>query len=187
MKEAKGIRKVLDEYLKMSGQVMNLEKSWVFFFNTERMLHNRITQLLGLKSIVLPLKYLGIRINMGCRQSHIWEDVLNSCKNKSEQWKNKWLTQAGRLLMIKSVLSAVPIYSMQCFQMPSSVRAKLDGFLKDFVWDEAKENRKIPLINWETMCMWKEDGGAGLRKMSMQNRALGAKLSWKMFKSPNKL
>ncbi|XP_057871094.2 uncharacterized protein LOC131077585 [Cryptomeria japonica] len=187
MKEAKGIKEVLDKYSKLLDQVMNMDKSQIFFFNTERLLQNCISHLLGLKIADLPLKYLGIRINMGCRQSHIWEDVLNSCKIKLEQWKNRWLIQAGRILMIKFVLSAVPIYSMQCFQMPSLVGAKLDGYLKKFVWDRAKEHKKIPLINWDTMCMRKEDGGAGLRKMSLQNLALGAKLSWKMYKSPNKL
>lgn len=35
--------------------------------------------------------------------------------------------------------------------------------------------------------MQKEDGGAWLRKLSLQNLALGGKLSWKMYKCPNKL
>ncbi|GLJ34282.1 hypothetical protein SUGI_0688990 [Cryptomeria japonica] len=86
---------------------------------------------------------------MGCTQTHIWEDVLNSCKIKSEQWKNKWLMQAGQLLMINSVLLAFPIYSMQCFQVPNSGGGKLDGILKTFVWDRAKEHKRIPLINWD--------------------------------------
>lgn len=51
--------------------------------------------------------------------------------------------------MIKFVLSAIPIYSMQCFQMPVSVGEKLDGLLKKFVWDGAKEHKRIPLISWD--------------------------------------
>ncbi|GLJ30873.1 hypothetical protein SUGI_0613830 [Cryptomeria japonica] len=37
------------------------------------------------------------------------------------------------------------------------------------------------------MCFHKESGGAGLRKMDLQNIALGAKLSWKMYREPQKL
>ncbi|XP_059068502.1 uncharacterized protein LOC131859007 [Cryptomeria japonica] len=72
---------------------------------------------------------------------------------------------------------AVPIYSMQCFHMSNVVGVKLDGLLKKFVWEGAKDQRRIPLINWDTLCMLKEDGGVGLRKMNIQNMALGAKLS----------
>lgn len=71
MKEAKGIKEVLDEYTKLSGQVMNMDKSQIFLFNTERLLQNRISQLLGFQSVVPPFRYLGIRLNMGCRQMHI--------------------------------------------------------------------------------------------------------------------
>ncbi|XP_059075167.1 uncharacterized protein LOC131875150 [Cryptomeria japonica] len=37
------------------------------------------------------------------------------------------------------------------------------------------------------MCLLKDEGGARLRKMELQNRALGAKLTWKMYEHPNKL
>ncbi|XP_059070603.1 uncharacterized protein LOC131860240 [Cryptomeria japonica] len=126
MKEAKGIKEVLDEYSKLSGQVMNVDKLQFFFFNTGRLIQNRISQMLGFKIVDLPIKYMGIRINMGSRQSQIWKMYLT---------------------------------------LVSSVGAKLDGLLKKFVWDGAKDHKKIPLINWDTMCMRKEDGGAGLRKM----------------------
>ncbi|XP_057866898.2 uncharacterized protein LOC131074323 [Cryptomeria japonica] len=44
----------------------------------------------------------------------------------------------------------------------------------------------MPLINWDTLCLVKEEGDAGLRKMGLQNSALGAKLTWKMCKEPQK-
>lgn len=76
---------------------------------------------------------------------------------------------------------------MSCFKMSFAAGKSLNNLLKKFVWDGAKDNRKIPLINWDTLCLIKEDGGASLRKMELQNSALGAKLSWKMCKEPQKL
>ncbi|XP_059070536.1 uncharacterized protein LOC131860177 [Cryptomeria japonica] len=63
----------------------------------------------------------------------------------------------------------------------------LDILLKKFLWEGSKETSRIPLINWEMAYMIKEEGGVGLRKMNLQNLALGAKLGWKMFKYPQKL
>ncbi|GLJ16496.1 hypothetical protein SUGI_0281610 [Cryptomeria japonica] len=88
--------------------------------------------------------------------------------------------------MIKSVLSAVLIFSMSCFKMPYAAGKSLDSLLKKFVWDGAKEQKKIPLINWDTMCLLKE-GGVGLRKMELQNISLGEKLTWKIYKEQQKL
>ncbi|GLJ18020.1 hypothetical protein SUGI_0317720 [Cryptomeria japonica] len=166
---------------------MNKEKSQVYFLNTSRQVQVRIARHLEYQIDTFPIKYLGVLINTGSKQSQIWEEVINKCKAKSAQWKNRWLSQVGRLTMIKSVLSAIPIYSMSCFRMSYLTSKKLDGMLKKFIWEGAKEERRIPLINWDTACLVKEEGGAGLRKMDLQNVALGAKLAWKIYKFPKRL
>lgn len=133
-----------------------------------------------------PIKYLGVPLFAGRVDTKIWEEVINKCQTKSTSWKNKWLTQAGRLQMIRSVLSIVPTYFMSCYRLSSRAATALDGMLKKFIREGHKEEKKIPLIHWDTTCLLKEDGGARLRKMSLQNLALGAKLAWKMYKYPHK-
>ncbi|XP_059066311.1 uncharacterized protein LOC131857635 [Cryptomeria japonica] len=157
IEEAKCIMNTLDNYLEQSGQIMNKQKSQVIFLNTTKKSQQRIANLMGIEIADLPLKYLGVRIDKGCRQSQIWDDVKNSCLAKSDQWKNRWLSQVGRLTMVKSVLLAIPIYSMSCFKLPYAVGKNLDNILRKFVWEGAKETRKIPLINWDTMCLVKEE------------------------------
>ncbi|GLJ51271.1 hypothetical protein SUGI_1090530 [Cryptomeria japonica] len=63
----------------------------------------------------------------------------------------------------------------------------VDGLLKKFLWEGSKEAKRIPLINWDTACLIQEEGRASLRKLELQNKALGAKLAWKIFKNPNRL
>lgn len=55
------------------------------------------------------------------------------------------------------------------------------------MWLGSKESKKISLTDWETVCMDKVEGGVGIRSMMLQNLVLGAKLIWKMFKSPEKM
>ncbi|XP_059076311.1 uncharacterized protein LOC131875706 [Cryptomeria japonica] len=187
IEEAKCIIRMLDTYLECSSQVMNKEKSQLFFFNPSKQNQLRIAKLMGIKITKLPMKYLGIKIDKGRRQTNIWKDVNIACEAKSASWKNQWLSQAGKITMVQSVLSAISIYNMSCFRMPSSIRRNLDSLLRKFIWEGAKDVKRIPLISWDTMCLEKEEGGARLRKMDLQNMALGAKLTWKMYREPRKL
>ncbi|XP_057857841.1 uncharacterized protein LOC131066955 [Cryptomeria japonica] len=177
IREAIGIKNTLEEYTMASRQVMNRENSQLLFFNTNKMVQMRIAQHLNIKVVELSIKYLGIWIDKGCRQSQNWDDVINTCQVKSKNWKNRRLSQASRLTMIKSVLSVIPICSMSYFKMSFATGKSLNNLLNKFVWYGAKDNRKIPLINSNTLCLIKEDGGVSLRKMELQNSALDAKLS----------
>lgn len=112
-----------------------------------------------------------------------WEETLSQCRKTSTVWKTKWLSLANKSFMIKSVLFVVPIYVMSCFKMTRKALSGLEGFLKFFIWEGSKEVKKIPLINWDIICLPKGSDGAGLRRMEIKNLALGAKLSWNCIES----
>lgn len=40
--------------------------------------------------------------------------------------------------------------------------------------------KKIHLVNWETLCKPKSLGGVGLRKACLMNKALLSKLAWRV-------
>ncbi|XP_057842846.2 uncharacterized protein LOC131052243 [Cryptomeria japonica] len=185
-KEAKVIKMLLNDYEKGSGQSMNKEKSMIYFFNTNERMQCKIGEIMGYLQGKFPLKYLGVQLDPGRHQNKMWEEVINKCQVKASSWKNKWLTQAGRIQMIKYVLSAIPIYQMSCFRLSFKVAKELDSLFKKFLWDGAQEKKKNPLINWDTTFLLKMEGGAGLRKMDLHNLALGAKLAWKMYAQPHK-
>lgn len=47
--------------------------------------------------------------------------------------------------------------------------------------------KKIHLLGWDEVCKEKVDGGAGLHKLCLQNKALGVKLIWKIYESLKRL
>lgn len=67
--EARGIMKTLEDYSSMTSQLMNNDKSQLLFFNTNKKTQLKISQVLGIKINELPIKYLGLRLDKGCRQS----------------------------------------------------------------------------------------------------------------------
>jgi hypothetical protein len=53
-------------------------------------------------------------------------------KSKVEGWRAKFLSQASRLVLIKSVAAAIPSYAMNTFLLPKSICSNLDKVFKNF-------------------------------------------------------
>ncbi|XP_057840916.1 uncharacterized protein LOC131050447 [Cryptomeria japonica] len=121
MHEASVIKKVLDRFTWATGQEINWLKSEIFFFHTECWSQRAIARLFGIMIGQLPGKFLGMPLFAGAGKTDIWKGLLDGCKAKMEGWKSKWLSLAGRILMLKSVVSAMLIFPMACFKLPGSI------------------------------------------------------------------
>lgn len=80
--------------------------------------------------------------------------------------------------MIKSTLSNLPIYYMSLFVMPGSVRVKLEGFMRRFLWSENGGESKLSLIRWSLVTQPNEYGGLGIKSLANMNKALLGKWLW---------
>ncbi|KAH9324526.1 hypothetical protein KI387_004704, partial [Taxus chinensis] len=57
----------------------------------------------------------------------------------------------------------------------------------NFLWQGLSEEKKLPLIIWDTLAKPKELGGVGILNLGLQNMALRAKLVWNLISNPNSL
>ncbi|XP_059073624.1 uncharacterized protein LOC131874320 [Cryptomeria japonica] len=135
----------------------------------------------------LPVKYLRVLMFARASKTALWEELISKCRQKMKQWKYRWLSLPGRIQLIKSVPVTMPLYAMQVFKLCCKVLQALEINFKKFLWEGAKQVKKISLLNWNLICKSNLGGGAGLRHMEKKNLALGAKLIWKMYRSPEKL
>ncbi|RVW90722.1 putative ribonuclease H protein [Vitis vinifera] len=87
--------------------------------------------------------------------------------------------KGGRIALIKSTLVSMPLYQMSLFRMPRVVARRLEKLQRDFLWGGGSMERKAHLVNWERVCMGKEKGGLGLRKLIPLNKALLGKWVWR--------
>ena len=86
--------------------------------------------------------------------------------------------------MVSLVLSAQPIYQLSCMDLPSSKLSDINGCLRSFFWQGSAEIRKFSLA-WDQVCRSKVVGGACIKNIKLQGKALGARLILKMIQFHN--
>jgi hypothetical protein len=55
------------------------------------------------------IKYIGLPLTLGSNKASLWEEIISKFKAKISAWGGQWLTNAGKLTLIKSVMSSLPI------------------------------------------------------------------------------
>ena len=106
--------------------------------------------------------------------------IAERVMNKLAGWKAKFMSFAGRYVLVKSVMFAIPNYVMQGDALPMHLYEKLDKINQNFLWGSTREKRKLHLVGWNKIIQSKKEGGLGIQAARAKNVALLAKLNWRL-------
>jgi hypothetical protein len=123
---------------------------------------------------------LGLSIGGDSRKLSFWKPVLDRIVAHLSSWNNKFLSFGGRLVLLKFVLSSLPVYFLSFFKAPTGIISSIESLFKIFFWGGGEDNRKIAWIKWDTICKPKEFGGLGVRRVGAFNFSLLGKWCWRM-------
>ncbi|KAK4254083.1 hypothetical protein QN277_009512 [Acacia crassicarpa] len=172
----KVLRMILGIYCKASGQLINLDKSSLYFSaNTPTEVKERVAACLGVTYTDSAGKYLGLPTIWGRSKAGALAFVRDKIGLKLKGWKQKLLTFAGRETLIKAVANSIPTYPMTCFLFPKKSCIEIDRLVSRFWWGQAGETRSIHWRSWNRMTSRKGEGGMGFRDLLCFNKALLAK------------
>jgi hypothetical protein len=116
--------KICCELENLSGLKINFIKSEIVPLNLTKEEGIQYANILECKVSSFPITYLGVPLHWHKLKNKDWDFLISKIENKLENWKEKLLSIGGRLTLIKSVLSAMPLYWMSIFRLPVQVRKK---------------------------------------------------------------
>jgi len=164
----------------MSGLKVNFFKSSIFGAGIDEHISNYTAQILRCKQERLsPFKYLGLPIGASSCRTLMWKPILHNISARLASWKGKLLSIGGRLCLIKSVLSNLPIYFLSLFPMPVAIATSIEKKFRSFLWSGKERGKKICNVSWSTISLPKNTGGLGIESLRDKNKALMFKWIWR--------
>ena len=125
------------------GQVINRQKTALFFNNTRREVQENIRSMFGAQVMTSCEKYLGLLMVGGRSKVNTFKDLQERVSNRVMGWKEKNISKAGREVLIKSMAQAIPTYSMSIFKIPRAVCDGMNSVLAKYWWGQTQNERKI--------------------------------------------
>lgn len=95
---------------------------------------NGLAKLLGCKAGRLPSSYLGLLPCVKAPSRALWSPVLKRMEKKLTSWKTTYLSLGGRITLIRSALSNLPIYLLSIFRCPMKITKRIEKLQRDFLW-----------------------------------------------------
>ncbi|XP_074291091.1 uncharacterized protein LOC141617853 [Silene latifolia] len=177
--DAKSIMLLLQSYStfsKATGLKISAAKSNAYFRGVPDQLKQDILSVSGFVEGKLPFKYLGMPIQTTRLQRQDCECLVEKICSRIHGYGAKKFSYAGRLVLVKAVLSTLHSYWASLFVLPKGIIAKVEAVCRNFLWDSSAEYHRVPLVAWETVCRPKSEGGLGLKNLEMMNKDLIGKL-----------
>ncbi|KAJ9567846.1 hypothetical protein OSB04_003812 [Centaurea solstitialis] len=124
-------------------------------------------KVIGCSSGALPFTYLGLSVGVSMKRVNHWEKVIDKINNKLLGWKAKWISFGGRLNLVKSVLSSIPLYYFSMFHALGGPESG-EGNFRVKAW-----------VKWDKVLGSFEEGGPNIGSLRDMNWCLVGKWWWR--------
>jgi hypothetical protein len=131
----------------------------------------------GIKTF--PCTYLGLPLSYKRLPKSSLQPIVDNVCRRLSPWLSKFYTSAGRLVLIKSVVTAIPIYLSIAMDLPQWLLDFIDKRIRAFFWKGSETvNGGQCLVAWERVCRPVEYGGLGILNLKLLGYALRIRWLW---------
>lgn len=126
------------------------------------------------------MKYLGVPLSYRKLTVPQFKPLIDRILGRIQHWTTKLLSYAGREQLIKSVITSMTSYWLQVFSLSKQVLEHIQRICRSFLWSGKDGNYRKSLVSWNQVCAPKSCGGLNIISLPEWNKALLAKLLWKI-------
>ncbi|KAE8811018.1 hypothetical protein D1007_12167 [Hordeum vulgare] len=141
----------------------------------------------GGQTVGFPVRYLGLPLTIArLRLVHI-QYILDRIRARIVGWKGKFMSIAGRRVLVRSVLTVLPTFALAVLRVPKKFLDDIDKARRRFLWaqDDPVTGGKCK-VNWPGVCSPIDNGGLGILELHRFCRALGLRWLWLSWTSPDR-
>ncbi|CAJ2644735.1 unnamed protein product [Trifolium pratense] len=173
------IKTVLRSFELVSGLKVNFFKSKLYGINLDDSFLRASSSFLHCGVDSIPFRFLGIPVGANPRRKATWLPIIDSMKKRLGVWNSRLLSIGGRVTLINSVLSSLPLYFFSFFKAPVCVLKEMVSIQRNFLWGGGMDRSKICWVSWDNIFQPKDKGGLGIKNLESFNDSLLCKWKWR--------
>lgn len=116
-----------------------------------------------------------------------YQPLIETIRTRIGSWKNRYLSYAGRLELLGSVIWSISSFWLSAFRLPKACIREIDKICSAFLWSGSELNPRKAKLCWEEVCRPREEGGLGLRSLKDMNNVTILKLFWRLISNKSSL
>ena len=154
---------ILQAFGDVSGLVVNLGKSHAIPIRCEDIALDSLLQPIGMPISTLPCTYLGMPLSLRRLRRIDIQPLIDRIAARLGHWKGKLMSRAGRLTLLKAVLSALPVFIMTTHPLSVWALAQIDKLRRAWLW--CAKDKCSPgqcRVSWKKVCRPAALGGLGV-------------------------
>ena len=129
------IKAILRCYELAFGLKVNFHKSKLAGIGVDSFVLNTYAKTLNCNTMRIPFQYLGVAVGGNPRKKLFWEPVVRKLEARLSSWKGRFLSMAGRICLLKSVFTAIPLFYLSIFKALVAMCNKINSIQRKFLWD----------------------------------------------------
>jgi hypothetical protein len=120
------VRDILSVFGEASGLQVNFAKSSATVIRGGDLEEQRTAAILNCPMKQFPIRYLGLQLALRPLTKNQWQPILDKIIDFLPAWQRGMIARQGRLILIKSVVTAKSIHQMIIAEAPAWVLDEID-------------------------------------------------------------